>query len=252
MNNKNKSKKFFWFKLTETLISSAIVINLLNNKNELGFKAWYLYERLILLSVNNNGRIVFNIDTDTEKPLTIPDMASATGTITAQEVRKCLNMLIANNLVSKQEKLYTIIDIDNLVGNVTIGAIEKQRQRALDKAKATAENSLPLFPEDEELLDSQANELVSYLYDIDYILSMTNFETTDKALRELKILINAYDIQKVRKALEYVIQTSTDRDNTGKVVRHRFKRMGGSSSELDYLFKGIYDQCEKGRAWATT
>lgn len=247
MNNKNKSKKFYWFKLTEPLITSAKVINLINNKNGLGFKAWYLYQRLILLSANNSGRLVFNIDNDSEKPFTIPDIASMTGTIDTQEIKKCLNMLIAINLVSKQDKLYRIIDIDNLVGNQTLGALEKQRQRNLSKAKSTTDNEISLLNDNDELLEAQANTLVNYLYEIQYILSMTNFDVVDKAIREMKSLINTYSMDKVKQGLEYVIQASTDRDDNGKVVRHRFKPMG-QSGELDYLFKGIHDQCGKRQA----
>lgn len=159
-------------------------------------------------------------------------------------------MLIKAGLVLKRGRLYTIANIDSLVGNATQGAIEKANQRAIKKAQEKAKDTVSLLVSD-EVIEQQAARLTSYVYDIKYIRSMTNQDTTNTLLEEFKSLVAYYGLAKVEKALKFVIQSTTNRDDNGTVVNHRIK-LFGYKSEVNYLIKSIYGQCEKGKAWTNS
>lgn len=242
MTNSEKSKKYYWFKMTETLLNSEKITFLLSHKNGLGFKAWYFYQKLIIMSANSKGALI-NVINGQSLPLSLQQLVIAMPGFTLSEVKSCLKMLANINLIAKKGRLYYVLNIEMLVGNSTKGAIEKANQRTIAKAKENAMTAVSLL-ESDELIEQQANSLVAYVYEINFIRSMTNQDTAETLLKEFKTLIAYYGMAKVEKALKFVIEACTNRDDNGIVVYHRIKTFG-YKSEVNYLIKAIYGQCEK-------
>ena len=246
MTNSEKSKRYYWFKTTEELLNGPVRA-LFKNKNGLGGRAWGLYCQLVLMAANSNGALIQS-ESEGGGPLTIPQIAEKSFSCNSlNEVKTCLKMLIRANLVAKNGRLYSIANIDKLVGITTKGAIEKANQRnvnkALEKAQERAKTAVSLL-ESDEVIEQQALRLTNYVYQVRFIRSMTNQDTTDTLHKELKTLVGYYGMAMVENALKYVIQTSTERDDNGIVVHHRIKAFG-YKSEVNYLIKSIYGQCEK-------
>lgn len=246
MTNKNKKRRMFWFKVTDNLLYGDKVSALLTNRNGLGYKAWLLFCGLTLQGANTDGRIVYNAQDDKEKKLTIPQMTLRAPGLTEKETKTCLKMLVDLDLLTKVNGVYVINEFSELVGSITAGAQEKARARASKKAREKALEYMDgTSPENSYQAEQGAHTLTGYLYKINFVNRETDFKLADRIHNELTALILKYGIMAVDKALKYVIQATTERDDDGLVVRYRFGNYGGDASEIDYLVASLYNQCEK-------
>ena len=124
-------KKFYWIKLKTDFFNKSEIDFLLSQKN--GCEYIVLYQMLCLITANNDGRLVQNMN-EIIIPYDINKIARDTKYFDFDTVALALDLYKKLGLVYVEDKsILRITDFDNLVGSETTSAIKKRKYR--DKQK---------------------------------------------------------------------------------------------------------------------
>lgn len=244
MTNENKKKTYYYVKIKDQFMSSNEVTYLIN-QGALGIKAFYLFNKLILSSVNNNGKLTYTLG-DKElaySPNLIANDISGIGT--PKTIEKCLKLLEECGLIKQENDFHYILNFSDFVGRETGAAQEKRRQREeLENLEALMNDDILAKATDMEKVG--ASKIAETLIDMGYILNMTDPGPYELALEGFLGLILEYGEPMVKKAYEYVINFITERNGDGRVTHFKMNLIT-NTSQVRYLLKATYLQCEEKR-----
>ena len=130
MTNENKSKKYYWIKLTDHFLTSEKVDFLVSKDGGNGFVYVVLYQCLCLKFINTDGRF----ETKIGEVIVKCDLAKLQRDLkwfTLSQIQDGFKYFAEIGLVYHDEDgVLKITNFDRLIGCETYGALEKREQRA--------------------------------------------------------------------------------------------------------------------------
>ncbi len=129
MDNRKKSKKYYWIKLTNDFLTSEKVDFLVSQDGGNGFAYVVLYQCLCLKTVNNDGQLVTQIG-EILIPYDIAKLKRDLKWFSLEQLQRAFELFSKLGLIYKNDEgIIAIADFDRLIGSETYGAIEKREQR---------------------------------------------------------------------------------------------------------------------------
>lgn len=133
MNNKNKSKRYYWIKIKESFLTSETVDYLISQDGGNGFAYVTLYQCLCLKCVNTEGKLARQIN-DILIPYDFAKLKRDLKWFSLEQIQRAFQLFAQLGLIYKQEdNIIAISNFDEMVGSETGQASEKRRIRAEKK-----------------------------------------------------------------------------------------------------------------------
>lgn len=135
------TKRFHWFKLTDTFLDSGTVDHIMSQKN--GAQTMMLYFTLCMMSVNSGGMLVMRVGNQ-ELPHDAESIRRNTKWFSAQQISDGIRLLESLGLIEKSEQgAYRVTGFAELVGGETDAAARMRRTRTSNTWRTNGEQCSP-------------------------------------------------------------------------------------------------------------